>query len=74
MGPASFFVRLSAAGLPEHSLLPLKFQLVQTVEHGWVHWRIAQLPGNAGTRSSGVASSCQQTDTPYGVSGVLVGT
>jgi len=61
-----FHVCLSAAGLPEQTLLPLKLQLVQACEHGWVHWRVAQLPANAGTRSSGVASSCQQTDTRYG--------
>ena len=69
-----FFVRLSAAGLPEQSLLPFLLQLVQADEYGWVQWRVAQLPANTGTRSSGVAISCQQTDTRYGVAGVLVGT
>jgi hypothetical protein len=34
-----FFVRLSAAGLPKQSLLPLQLQLIQTGEHGWVHWK-----------------------------------
>ena len=34
---ALFHVCLSAAGLPEQSLLPLKLQLTQTGENGWVH-------------------------------------
>ena len=32
-----FHVCLSAAGLPEQSLLPLKLQLVVAGQYGWVH-------------------------------------
>ena len=35
--PVSFFVRLTAAGLLQQTLLPFLLQLVQAGEHGWVH-------------------------------------
>jgi len=34
---SSFFVCLSAGGLPQQTLLPFLLQLVQAGEHGWVH-------------------------------------
>ena len=46
----SFFVRLTAAGLHQQTLLPFLLQLIQAVAHCVLHWKVAQLPANAFTR------------------------
>ncbi len=65
---------MSAAGLPEQSLLPFLLQLIQTGEHGWVHWKTPSYRLTLALDLVVVRANASKRTPPYGVSGVLVGT